>query len=82
MSINLPCNTFIVATIALTILKNRNKLCGEFLRGTYRAKLWRGELNCCRVPTTKRSKIVRETSRYVMLSEAKRSRNFPRKGTL
>ena len=35
MSINLPCNTFIVAVIALTILKTRNKLCGEFLRGAW-----------------------------------------------
>ena len=38
MSINLPCNTFIVVVIALTILKIRNKLCGEFLRGEYVAK--------------------------------------------
>ena len=38
MSINLPCNTFIVAVIALTILKTRNKLYGEFLRGEYVAK--------------------------------------------
>ena len=39
MSINLPCNTFIVAVIALTILKTRNKLCGDFFARYVQGKI-------------------------------------------
>ena len=47
MSINLPCNTFIVAVIALTILKTRNKLCGEYVAKRDEARKLGAEHGAC-----------------------------------